>query len=36
MTAVWRTREELVHEIVTLARAGTSRRAIARALGVSR
>jgi transposase len=36
MTGVWRSRQELVHQIVTLARAGTSRRAIARAVGVSR
>jgi orotate phosphoribosyltransferase-like protein len=31
-----RTREELVHQVVTLAKQGTTRRAIARALGVSR
>lgn len=36
MTAVWRNREELVHQIASLAKQGTSRRAIARALGVSR
>ena len=36
MTATWRSREELVHQIVTLARDRLSRRAIARALGVSR
>jgi transposase len=38
MTAAteWRSRQELEHRIVTLARAGNSRRAIARALGVSR
>lgn len=36
MIAKWRTREELVHEVVTLAKQGQSRRAIARALGVSR
>ena len=36
MSATWRTREELVHQVVTLANAGSSRRAIARALGVSR
>ena len=36
MTATWRTREELVHQIVTLARQKTSQRAIARALGISR
>lgn len=32
----WRSREELVHQVVTLARAGTAQRAIARATGVSR
>src|ERR1019366_9389165 len=32
----WRSREELVHQIVTLARDGFSRRAITRAPGVSR
>jgi transposase len=32
----WRSREELVHQIVTLARDGLSRRAITRAVGVSR
>jgi transposase len=32
----WRTREELVHHVVTLARQGTAQRAMARALGVSR
>jgi len=36
MTAAWRSREELVHQLVTLARQGLSRRALARALGVSR
>lgn len=36
MTAEWKRREELEHRIVMLARAGTSRRAIARAVGVSR
>ena len=36
MTASWRSREELVHQIVTLARDGLSRRAITRAVGVSR
>ena len=36
MTAVWRNREELVHQVALLAKQGTSRRAIARALGVSR
>lgn len=32
----WRTREELAHQAVTLAKQGETRRAIARALGVSR
>ena len=36
MTATWRSREELVHQIVTLAGDRMSQRAIARALGVSR
>lgn len=36
MTAPWRSREQLVHHVVTLARDGVSRRAIARAVGVSR
>ena len=36
MTTSWRSREELVHQIVTLARDGLSRRAITRAVGVSR
>lgn len=36
MTATWRTREELIQELVTLHRQGLSRRAIARALGISR
>lgn len=36
MTTTWRSREELVHQIVTLQRDGMSKRAIARALGVSR
>jgi transposase len=36
MTATWRTREELIHQLVTLHRQGLSARAIARALGVSR
>lgn len=36
MTAVWRNREELMHQVAVLAKQGTSRRAIARALGVSR
>lgn len=36
MTASWHTREELEHQVITLARQGVSRRAIARALGISR
>ena len=36
MTAHWRSREQLVHQVVTLARDGVSRRAIARAVGISR
>ena len=36
MTRVWRTREELLHAVVTLDKQGDTRRAIARALGVSR
>jgi transposase len=36
VTPSWRTREELVYLVVTLAKQGTTRRAIARALGVSR
>ena len=32
----WNSREELVHQVVLLAQRGTQRRAIARALGVSR
>src|SRR5688572_30543256 len=36
MTATWRTREEMFHQLVTLDRQGVTRRAIARALGVSR
>jgi transposase len=36
MTAIWRSREELVHQAVILANQGMSRRALARALGVSR
>jgi transposase len=36
VTATWRNREELVHQLVTLARQGLSRRALARALGISR
>ncbi len=36
MTTSWRSRAELVHQIVTLARDGVSGRAITRAVGVSR
>jgi transposase len=36
MTATWHTREELIVQLVTLHRQGLSRRAIARALGISR
>ena len=36
MTGHWRSREQLVHQVVTLARDGVSQRAIARAVGVSR
>ena len=36
MTRTWRSREELAHQVALLARQGTSRRAMARALGVSR
>lgn len=36
MTATWRTREELVLQLVTLHRQGLSARAISRALGISR
>ncbi len=36
MTATWRSREELMHQAVLLAGQGVSRRALARALGVSR
>ena len=36
MTATWRSRDELVHQIVTLAADGMSKRAITRAVGVSR
>jgi transposase len=36
MTAYWRSREELVHQVVVLTAQGMSRRAITRALGVSR
>ena len=35
MTAVWRSRQELVHQVALLTKQGESRRAIARALGVS-
>jgi predicted transcriptional regulator len=34
--ATWRSREELAHQVALLAKQGESRRAIARALGVSR
>jgi transposase len=36
MTATWRTREQLIQELVALHRQGLSRRALARALGISR
>jgi transposase len=36
MRSAWRSREELVHQVALLAKQGESRRAIARALGVSR
>jgi transposase len=36
MTATWRSRDELVHQVVTLAADRMSKRAIARAVGVSR
>jgi transposase len=36
MTATWRTREEMIHQLVTLHRQGLAHRAIARALGISR
>ncbi|HMQ65774.1 MAG TPA: IS21 family transposase [Arachnia sp.] len=36
MTATWRSREELVHQVVTLAADGTPWRAISRAVGISR
>lgn len=36
MSSKWRTREELVQQVVMLAKKGERRRAIARALGVSR
>lgn len=35
-TRIWSSREELAHRVVTLSRQGMSRRAIARATGVSR
>lgn len=36
MIAHWQTREELEHQVVTLAKQGVTARAIARALGISR
>lgn len=36
MTAHWRSRDELIHQVVVLTTQGMSRRAITRALGVSR
>jgi transposase len=36
MSALWRTREELAHHVALLAQQGVLRRAIARALGISR
>ena len=36
MTATWNTREQLLQQLVTLHRKGLSRRALARALGISR
>jgi transposase len=36
VTAAWRNREELAHQVALLAKQGEPRRAIARALGVSR
>lgn len=36
MISKWRSREELAHEVAVLAKQGVSRRAIGRALGVSR
>ncbi len=36
MTVHWRSREELIHQVVVLTAQGMSRRAITRALGVSR
>lgn len=36
MSSAWQTREELAHRIILLAKQGETRRAIARALGISR
>ena len=36
MTSTWRNREELAHQVALLAKQGEARRAIARALGISR
>jgi len=36
VSTAWRTREELAHQITLLAKQGETRRAISRALGVSR
>lgn len=36
MTALWRNREELIQQLVVLAKQNVSKRAIARALGISR
>jgi transposase len=36
VSPTWRTREELEHQLLLLAKAGNSRRAIARSLGISR
>jgi len=36
MTAIWRSREELIQQVVILAKQGESRRAISRALEISR
>jgi transposase len=36
MTSTWRSREELAHQVALLAKQGDSRRAISRALGISR
>lgn len=36
MTATWRNREELVHQLVTLAKQGTSQRELSKTLGISR